>query len=313
MTLHGSLLSVLPVALLLTGCDIEDVGNWGSMDKFKEDFHYSYKLKPGGTLAIDNFNGAIEIIAWEKDEVEVNGVKYAFSEDTLRRMKVEADSTADSLRLRTVRPDGLRCNCGAKYVLRVPKKLTLNGIVSSNGGVRVEDIEGEARIETSNGSIRMVRHVGKVNAKTSNASIEAQGLVGDLLARTSNGGIKADGMKGALEADTSNSSIVARIEKLPVGRPVKVETSNGSIELVLPDYKDQPIDADTSNASITLRLPEGAGAELRASTSNSSISNDFEVQTTGAISKNRLEGKLGKGGAPIRLSSSNGGVRIQKL
>lgn len=303
----------LPFLLCLTGCDMDEVGSWGSSDRYKQDFHYNFKIKPGGRLEVSNLNGGVEIIAWEKDEVEVNGVMYASTEAKLREMKIETDSQPESLRLKTVRPEGMGCNCGAKYVIRVPKKIWLSNIVSSNGGLKVEDVDGEARLETSNGSVKLYRHTGKVNVKTSNASIEALSLVGDFSGRTSNGSIKVDGLKGAFEADTSNASIVARIDKLPAGRPLKADSSNGSIELYLPDYADQPVEADTSNSSITLRLPASANAEVRVSTTNSSISNDFELTTTGEISKHRLEGRIGKGGATIRLSTSNGSVRLQKL
>jgi DUF4097 and DUF4098 domain-containing protein YvlB len=313
MNSRRALLFGLPIVLALTGCDVDDMGSWGSSDRFKEDFHYSYKLKPGGRLELSNFNGGVEIIAWEKDDVEVHGVKYASSEDVLRQMKIEADSQPESLRLKTVRPEGLRCNCGAKYVLRVPKKVWLSNIVSSNGGIKVEDVEGEARLESSNGSVKLYRHTGKVSVKTSNASIEAMSLNGDFSGRTSNGHVKVEGLKGAFEADTSNASIVARIEQLPPGRPVKADSSNGGIELYLSNFTDQPIEADTSNSSITLRLPASAGAELRASTTNGSISNDFELTSTGENSKRRVEGRIGTGGPLVRLSTSNGGIRVQKL
>lgn len=312
MTLRN-LLVLGPVALLLTGCDVEDMGSWGSSDRFKEDFHYNYKLKSGGTLSIDNFNGSIEIISWEKDEVEVNGTKYAATEELLRQIKIEADSQPSSLRIRTVKPEPRRGNSGAKYILRVPKKLALNGIVSSNGSIRIENMEGDARLQSSNGSLKVRGLVGKLDAKTSNASIEVSAMTGDFAGHSSNGSIKVDGLQGTFEGSTSNSSIVARIEKMPAGRVVKADSSNGSIDLSLPDYKDQPLDLDTSNSSITLRLPAGAKADLRASTSNSSISSEFEVATTGTISKSRLEGRIGGGGAAIRLSSSNGSIRIQKL
>lgn len=303
----------LPLLLTLTGCDVDEVGNWGSSDRYKQDFHYNFKIKPGGRLEVSNLNGGVEIIAWEKDEVEVNGVMYASSESKLREMKIETDSQPESVRLKTVRPEGMGCNCGAKYVIRVPKKIWLSNIVSSNGGLKVEDVDGEARLETSNGSVKLYRHTGKVNVRTSNASIDVLSLVGDFSGRTSNGSIRVDGLKGAFEANTSNASINARIEKLPTGRPIKADSSNGSVELNLPDYTDQPIDADTSNSSITLRIPATTNAELRVSTTNSSISNDFEVTTTGEISKHRLEGRIGKGGSTIRLSTSNGSVRVQKL
>jgi hypothetical protein len=312
MKLH-KLMALAPVAVMLTGCDIEDMGSWGSSDRFKEEFHLSYPVKPGGTLAIDNFNGSVEITSWEKDEVDVNGMKYCASEEMLRQLKVEGSQEGNGVRLRTVRPDGKRGNCGAKYILRVPKKMLLDGIVSSNGGIRVENIVGNARLVSSNGSVKVRSLEGKLDAKTSNAGIDVVGLNGDFVGRTSNGSISVDGLEGGFEAETSNASIKARVTKLAEGRPVKADSSNGSIDLSLVDYKGQPMDVDTSNSGITLRLPASVNADLRASTSNSSITNEFELSSTGTISKTRLEGKIGKGGGPIRVSTSNGGIRIQKL
>ncbi len=308
-----SLFALAPAALLLTGCDIDDMGSWGSSDRYKEDFHLSYPVKPGGTLSIDTFNGSVEIASWEKDEVDVNGIKYCGSEDLLRQLKVEGDQQGTRLRLRAVRPEGRRGNCGAKFIVRVPKKMVLDGIVSSNASIRVENIVGDSRLQTSNGSIKIRGLEGKLEAKTSNASIDLAGVHGDFVGHTSNGSITVDGFEGAFEGTTSNSSIKGTIAKMPEGRALKADTSNGSIDLSLPDYRGQPVDVDTSNSSITLRLPAGLGADVRASTSNSSISSEFDVTTTGTISKHRLEGRIGKGGGPIRVSTSNGGIRLQKL
>jgi len=312
MKIH-KLMALAPVALMLTGCDIEDMASWGSSDRFKEEFRLSYPVKPGGTLAIDNFNGSVEILSWEKDEVDVNGVKYCATEEMLRELKVEGTQSGNTVRLRTLRPEGRRGNCGAKYVLRVPKKMLLDGIVSSNGSIRVENIVGNARLQSSNGSVKVRSAEGRLDAKTSNAGIEVMGLTGDFVGRTSNGSISVEGLEGAFEAETSNSSIKARVNKLAEGRPVKADTSNGSIDLALPDYKGQALELDTSNSGITLRLPAGVNADLKASTSNSSITNEFEMNQTAAMSKTRVEGRIGTGGGPIRLTTSNGGVRVQKL
>ena len=178
---------------------------------------------------------------------------------------------------------------------------------------RVENIVGNARLQSSNGSIKVRGLEGKLDAKTSNSGIDLVAVVGDFTGRTSNGSITVDGLQGTFDGSTSNSSIKGRIEKMPGGAPLKADSSNGSIDLSLPDYKGQPMDIDTSNSSITLRLPAGINADLRASTSNSSLSNEFEMTSTGVISKNRIEGKIGSGGGPIRVSTSNGSIRIQKL
>jgi hypothetical protein len=307
------LIALAPVALLLTGCDIEDMSSWGQSDKFKEDFHLNYPMKPGGTLSIDNFNGSIEISSWEKDEIDVNGIKYGGTEELMRQVKVEGSLDGNVLRLRTIRPEGRRGNCGAKYILRVPKKMLLDGIVSTNGSIRVENMLGNARLQSSNGSIKIRSLEGRLDAKTSNASIDVATMQGDFTGQTSNGSIKVDGLEGGFEASTSNSSITARVTKLPEGRPIKADSSNGSIDLSLPDYKGQALNVDTSNSSIVLRLPEKVGADVRASTSNSSITSEFEMSATGTISKTRMEGKIGGGGGPIRLTTSNGNIRLQKL
>jgi len=289
------------------------MGSWGPSDRYKEDFHFNFKLKAGSPVSVENFNGSVEIVAWEKDEVEVNGTKYAGSEELLKEIKIDVDSQPASLKIRTLRPEGRRGNMGAKYTLRVPRKVLLDGIVSSNGSIRVEGTEGDARLQSSNGSIRVMRLDGNLEAKTSNSAIEASRVNGNFVGRSSNGSIKVDGLRGGFEAETSNSSIVARVEKLAAGNVVRAKSSNGSIDLSLPDYKGQEIDAESSNSSVSLKLPANADAELRASTSNGKISSDFDVAMTGSISKNRLDGKIGKGGSLVRLNSSNGSIRVEKL
>jgi DUF4097 and DUF4098 domain-containing protein YvlB len=268
---------ILPALLAgLTGCAIDDMSEWGNSQKYKEDFRLSYPLQAGGTLSLSNFNGSIEIAGWEKDEVEVNGVKYAASEDKLAGMRIEADSTAGSLRLRTVKPDGASWNCGAKYIVRVPARVRLQDVETSNGSVKVEGLTGTAKLRTSNGSVKVLRHEGLVEARTSNGSIQ-----GDI--------------RGARD-----------------GR-LMAKTSNGSIDISLPDFENEEVDFSTSNGSITLRLPGEVNASLRASTSNARVTSDFDVQGSGTSGKNRLEGNLGKGGATVRLSTSNGAIRVQRL
>lgn len=308
-----NLLALAPVALLLTGCDIDDVSSWGSSDRFKEDFHLNYKVKPGGTLAIDTFNGSIEISSWEKEEVDVNGIKSCSSEEMLRQLKVEGDQQGNVLRLRAVRPEGKRGGCGAKFIVRLPKRMLLDGIVTSNSSIRVENMLGDARLQSSNGSVKVRGLEGKLEAKTSNASIELSDVQGDFVGRTSNGSINVDHFEGSFDATTSNAHIRAEITKMPEGRIIKADSSNGNIELSLPDYKGQAVDVETSNSSITLRLPNAANFDVRASTSNSNISSDFDVTTSGTIGKHRLEGKVGKGGGPVRVNTSNGSIRLQKL
>jgi len=305
--------ALLPVALLLTGCNMDDFSLSGSMDRFKEDFHLNYPMKPGGSLSLETLNGSVEIVSWEKDEVDVNGMKYCFSEDRLRQFVVEGKQDGNKLTLRASQAEGRRSGCGAKFTLRVPKKILLEGISTSNGGIRVDNLVGDAVLKSSNGSIRVKGLEGRLDAKTSNALIDINDVLGDFVGRTSNGSIAVDGLEGSFSGTTSNASIKGKITKLKAGQALKADTSNGSIDLSLPDYKGQAVELETSNASVTLGLPENANADLRASTSNSSINCDFELREGAVRSKARLEGKIGQGGGLVRIGTSNGSVRIRKL
>jgi len=205
------LLALLPALLLLCGCELE---GFLDSDRYREDFQYTYDLKPGGRLTLENFNGSVEILSWEKDSVQISGAKYAATEGDLKDLKIEAQASEGAVRVRTVRPSGRYRNMGAKYFIRVPRKVELERIASSNGSIRVEDIEGGARLETSNGSVRMRKLAGRLDVRTSNGAIEGDEVAADAVLRTSNGAIRLTQTRGSVDASTSNGSINARIAKV---------------------------------------------------------------------------------------------------
>jgi DUF4097 and DUF4098 domain-containing protein YvlB len=293
--------------LSLAGCD--DM-NFDIGDRYKEDFHYNFALQPGGKLDLENFNGSVDIAGWDKNEVEVNGTKYARSKDLLDSIKIETSNSPDAVRFKTSHPVG-HGNMGAKYTIRVPRKVVLNDIRSSNGAIHVEDIDGTSRLHTSNGGVRLSRVKGDIDIETSNGTIELEGVNGNATLRTSNGKIKGDIKGGALEANTSNGGITLALADGSGNGPVRMHSSNGSIDLTLDNARE--VHATTSNSSITVHLPSSANGRVRAHTSNSSIDTDFDVLVKGGVhTKHELEGTLGSGGPLIDLSTSNGGIHLVK-
>ncbi len=302
-------LAALAVVPFEAACDLETLA--GS-DRFHEDFQYTYDLKPGGRLVVENFNGPIEILGWEKDSVQITGTKYASRQDLLKDIQIETKTGDNSVSVRTIRPS-LRGNMGAKYSIRVPRQVELERINSSNGPIRVEDIQGNARLETSNGGIRLRQLEGRVDARTSNGGIEADSIGGDAVVHTSNGGIRLERVAGSVEAGTSNGGVHIRMAKPKPNDRLVFESSNGPIEVELESLENNEVHASTSNSSITLRMPASLKARLEASTSNSSITSDFDVTMHGTMGKNHLEGDINGGGPAIHLNTSNGPIKIQKL
>jgi DUF4097 and DUF4098 domain-containing protein YvlB len=289
--MRSTLLSVCALSLLLAGCD--DM-MWGERsDRFTENFSHSYTLKPGGRLSVENMNGSVEISGWDRDTVEITGAKYAATEDLLKSTRIDIQQSADGIQVRTIRPSGVRGNVGARYTIRVPKRIELDRVVSSNGHVEARDLEGPARIRTSNGAVRVNNSKGPLDVETSNGGIDINDHAGAVTGRTSNGHIRVD------------------LSNPEQGRPVRLESSNGGITLKMRELNGNSIRMSTSNARIDLTLPENANAQLRASTSNGSFHTDLPVQ--GSITKNRADGKIGSGGPYVELSTSNGRISLQKL
>ena len=298
-------LGSLSAALLsLTSC-IVGVGDW---ERYNKDFHSSYPLKAGGRLSVETFNGSVDISGWDRDIVDISGTKYGPSQAEADDLRVDIETDADSVSVRVPRPSIRRNNQGARLVIKIPRNTRLDRITSSNGSLRAQDGSGPARFRTSNGSIRVEDLHGDLEAETSNSSIEVQGVDGETIAHTSNGHIRAERLGGSLDASTSNSSVHADITR--ADRPVRLDTSNGAVELTLPPKFSSGVHVDTNNGSITLRMAEGTNARISARTSNASISTEFEVRAQGDIGKNRLDGVIGSGGPLIDLNTSNGGIHL---
>ena len=293
--------------LLLTGCEFED---WGGMERYHEDFHFSYPMNTGGRLAVESFNGSVEVSTWDQQTVDISGTKYARTLEDARDLKIEIDHAPASVSIRAVRPAMRRGNYGARFAIKVPRGAVLDRLVTSNGGIRADDGVGPSRMKTSNGHVEVRGLKGPLTAETSNGPIEAQDIEGGVEAHSSNGHIRLDHVHGAVDATTSNSGINAVLEK--VDGSVRLQSSNGPIELTLPANSQSAIRAHTSNSNVTLHLPGEVNARISADTSNGNISTDFEMRLRGEISKRHIDGTLGSGGPLIDLSTSNGSIRIVK-
>jgi hypothetical protein len=300
-------LILLALPLLLSSCEFDGMQS----DRFREDFHMSYKLEPGQRVSVENSNGSIEISGWDKNEVDISGERYAPTEDYLKLLKVDVQASAIAVRIRTIKParsGWTGPTGGVKYLIRVPRQTILDRVESTNGSLRVEDVQGNALLRSTNGAIRLYRAQGSYDVVTTNGSIEFSVHTGDVKARTTNGGIRAETLTGNLSAETTNGSIHARVVGAAT-QPMRLETTNGGIE-VIAEKQPAGVQATTTNGGITVRLPADLKATVRAN-SSASISSDFTV--SGDVEKKRVRGTINGGGPVLELNTTHGRIRLERL
>lgn len=154
----------------------------------------------------------------------------------------------------------------------------------------------------------VVPEQAELELKSSNGSIEVVGPAADLKARTSNGPITTKGGKGRRELYSSNG----RIEVEADAAELKLDTSNGRIRFVGSLLAGEHL-LDSSNGSITVILPATATFKVDASTSNGSIKSEFELSESSRAKRTRLIGSVGTNPtAELKIKTSNSSIDIEK-
>ncbi|MGA8027097.1 MAG: hypothetical protein WB992_08115 [Bryobacteraceae bacterium] len=301
---------VLFAAFVLSGCDDMDV-----FDRAKEDFHYSYALQPGGHLDLNNTNGSVDIAGWDRDTIDVSGTKFASTADQLRNVRIKVNVSGKDVSIASEAPNSsgfLHGSYGVRYMIRVPREITLGRVETTNGSVSVDDLHGGGRLGSTNGRISMARDTGDYEVRTTNGSVEFDGCAGAERAETTNGSVRGRLSEGAIEARSTNGSIDLTIDKPRNDEPIRASTVNGGINLTLAAFEGNSVNAETTHGSITLRLPPKADARLTAQSTLSTVTSEISLSSTEEMSKHHLTGRLGNGGPLISATTTTGSIRIAR-
>ncbi|HER34878.1 MAG TPA: hypothetical protein ENO19_05370 [Halothiobacillaceae bacterium] len=202
-------------------------------------------------------NGGIEVEGWDRDEIQIRVKVKGWSRDDDDAHdlvgNVEIDVDDHVIHAEGPKQHG-RNGWSVSYRIMVPTESNLE-LEANNGGLAVSDVEGEIYLETTNGGISIANLAGNVKGRTTNGGLHVQ-LVGN-------------------------------------------------------EWKGEGLDVRSTNGGIDLEIPEDYNAELETGTVNGGIEVDFPVTVQGRIGK-KLRATLGDGGADVRVRTTNGGVRIYR-
>lgn len=200
-----------------------------------EQFHKSYPISADGRISLKNVNGPVTVIAWDKNEVQVDAVKTGDTKELVDDAKIEVNAGSSMIDIRTHYPED-RHNYHAAtvdYTLHVPRNGRLDKIELVNGRVSIEGVQGG------------------VHASSVNGEVEARNVAGEMNLQSVNGRIAAD------------------VHSL--ARSVNIGTVNGQVALKLPSDASAEIDASTVHGNISndFNIPVNhghfaPGSELRA-------------------------------------------------
>ncbi len=165
----------------------------------------------------------------------------------------------------------------------------------SAGGSRIR-VEGPSSGRRQNWSASLVVWVPRktnVTASTTNGPLAARSLTGTLDLSSQNGPLDLEDLSGDVRARVQNG-------------PLTVELSGKS-------WEGKGLDAESVNGPVDLSIPDGYNAELETGTVNGPMDSNFPLTVTfqGRM-KDRFRSTLGKGGAPVRVVTTNGPLSIRR-
>ena len=214
-----------------------------------------YPLPSGGRLAVENVQGSIQVEGWDRAEVEITAVKTALgSGGNLDDVRVALEPGYRALSIRTLYAGDSKAPVRVDYRLRVPRQVRLEVLRTVEGDIAVRNIEG---------------------------SMDARSLHGNIL------GVN---LTGRVVARATNGNVAVSLRSLPAGtRPLRLDTLNGNVELMLPAK---------SNADVELSTVAG------------SVEGKYVFAASAVPGDDTRHARIGRGGVLIQMRTVRGNIRL---
>ena len=219
-------------------------------------------LPAGGAITVDGkTNGGISIKGWERNEILVRS-----KIETRAPTQAEADQLAQQVRIETaalnIRAEGPEPRDDyqwyVSYEIFVPRRSDLS-LQAHNGGISITDVNGKIDFKTSNGGVSLRRVGGAVRGSTTNGGVH--------------------------------------------------------VELAGSRWEGEELNVNTTNGGVNLAMPDNYSAHLETGTTNGNISSDFPLNVPlterGRLPKD-ISVDIGSGGPTIRAKTTNGGVHVTR-
>jgi DUF4097 and DUF4098 domain-containing protein YvlB len=271
-------------------------------------------LDPRGHLSIENVKGSIEVRAWDRREVKIEGSLG----QGVEKLEILGDAQHLSVKVKYPQTGGLGFFSGSdksepsQLRLMVPLQADLEidavsadvdvsgmasgelAIDSVSGDVSVVGAPREATIDSVSGDLKLILNSPKVSTESVSGDIDLRGrLGGDVHVETVSGDIDVAG----------HQSSVRKLNGNTVSGDMRIDTAMAS---------GGRMGLESVSGNLTLRVPANLSAQVRGK----SFSGDLEAPNVQVDRPKHgpgssFEHRYGSGDGEISLESFSGDARLQ--
>ena len=274
--------------------------------------HLRHDASPAAHISIGNIAGTVTVIAWDRNEVQVEGqlgdgakpLAITGSNGDLA-IKVEAQSGSgwfNWLGDRKMAPSTLELHLPKAASLDIEvisAPLVIDGM--AGGNIVINTISGRVRINARTPSLKVDSISGGIELAGHAEQAELQTVSGDILAPTLGGGAKLETISGRIQAS---------------GGPwhkLTLSTVSGDAQLAGALAPDGKLGIDSMSGNVQLQLPAMTSGTLHASSFSGDLRSDFGTpQKPEHGPGSSLDARLGEGRGSINVETFSGDLRIRK-
>jgi DUF4097 and DUF4098 domain-containing protein YvlB len=279
-------------------------------------------------LKVETTSGNISVRRGSGNSVHIIGeirARGTNAEEKVKALEAEPpiQQTGNTIRIGKIEEEALRRKVSISYEIHVPAHTRLDA-GSGSGDVIAEAILGPVSAATGSGNVSVNDIEREVNATTGSGDVKIDGASAGVKATTGSGNIQGTNLKGGAVLQTGSGNI--EVEQSALG-DVRVGTGSGNVhvtgvkgrltaetgsgDVLLEGAPQGSWRLSAGSGNLRVKLPTGTGYELDAETSSGEIRVDAPITLTGAISRRRVRGTVGGGGAFITAETGSGDIVVE--
>ena len=274
-----------------------------------EEINQSKDADADGRVSVFNTSGELEIVGWNRNEVQVAGTVG----DDVEEFVFEVSGNQTTIKVKVPGRHGHFNDASADLQIRVPRGSSID-VNTISADIDVEDVRGEQELQSVSGDITTQVYAADVEAETVSGDVEAEGTGEDGEADLSSvsGDVTADNLAGEISAGAVSGDldvIDGAFDR------IKLETVNGDIAFNAAMREGGKMNVETVNGSVDIDFEGSVSARFDIETFNGRIKNCFgpKAERTSKYAPGwELSFEEGSGEGRVIISTLNGGVTLCK-
>ncbi|GAB3346643.1 DUF4097 family beta strand repeat-containing protein [Lysobacter tyrosinilyticus] len=272
-------------------------------------------LDARGHLSIDNVKGSIEVRAWDRNEVRIEGSLG----QGVEKLEIIGDKGHLTVKVKYPKSGGLGFFSGgsdksepSQLRLMVPLRADLSidavsadvdvagvapaelSVDSVSGDVSIIGAPGEATINTVSGDLKLILNSPKVSTVSVSGDVDLRGRL--------NGDVHVESVSGDIEVNGHQSSV----------RKLSGNTVSGDMSIGTGLTSGGRIGLESVSGNLTLRTPANLSAQVHGESFSGDLdAPDVQVNRPKHGPGSSFEHRYGNGDGEIKLESFSGDTRLQ--